>query len=114
LQDPKSFLWLVALVMFVLKLLADYYSARFKWVQAAQQRRSRSLDSSFEDDVVTRLSSPKYWGIPASATLLGLVFSFVAVKPDYLFPLLTAVTMTWFAMIAAMGAAGDRRREIIN
>ena len=109
--ELKSLFWLITLVMFLLKLLADYYLARFKWVQAAQSRRSRSEDSSAEDAVVARLSSPICWGTSAAVTLMSLIFSFITVKPDYLFPFLSCVTMSWFATIAAIGAAGDWRRE---
>ena len=77
-----------------------------------QQRRLGKLDYVFEEKMIVRLSSPKYWGLPLAITLLGLVFAFLVVKSDFLYPLLTSVTMFWFAMIATAGAVGDHRREI--
>ena len=110
--DLKTLLWFLTLVMFIVKLLADYYTARFKWIQAAQSRRTRNQDCSVEDSVVSHLSSPESWGISASITLLTLVALFITTKPDYHFPLLSFVTITWFAGISSIGAAGDWRREI--
>ena len=106
----KDLIWLATLVMFLLKLAAEYYSARYKWVQAVQQRQSRNQDSGLEQRMVEYLTRQECWGALFAFTLILLMLIFLTIHSDYIFPLLTCVTMSLFAVIGAIGAVGDRRR----
>jgi len=111
--DAKALIWLGALVAFVLKLAADYYCARYKWVQAAAALKAKqSAHERKVRAIADWLGSPLVWGGGGGTVLMAYLVVFMLIRHDHIFPVQAFASTFWYALVALLGAWGDRQREL--